>query len=125
VKQYIKAAGTAFLLITLALGAGLHDGHRLGQCAVAVLQPNHQAGHSALDTQPLFLPAGSELARGTFSAYKLAGGSGKDFPKGISGILRQAKELIHIILTQYQKEASTFPVRLRKADLIFPFHYFR
>ena len=124
-NQYFRSIGALFLLSLLALGAGLLSGHRLGQHAAAVLQSDSKARHSSIDVQTLFLPTGSEQAGGSFLSHKWNSISGKYFPKGISGIRQIAEALINSVLTQYNKEADAFPVRLRKADLIFPFHYFR
>ena len=51
--------------------------------------------------------------------------SGSDFQYNeFSAYLKNAERSISSEFVQYVFQAKNFPVRLRKADLLFPFHYF-
>ena len=51
--------------------------------------------------------------------------SGSDFQhKTFSACLKHSEKTISSEFVQYIFQAKNFPVRLRKADLLFPFHYF-
>jgi hypothetical protein len=70
----------------------------------------------------LGIPLTQESSVNLFNGAKY---SGSDFQhKTFTACLKHSEKTISSEFVQYVFQAKNFPVKLRKADLLFPFHYF-
>ncbi len=124
-KHCFSIVGALLLPVLFACSAGIVTGHQLGRHVAAMWLHESSVRHSAVDVYSFYLPGSAVQAKGSFLNGKSGTCLAKQHHKWSYTAMAVIARLNHLILTKYQKETCAFPVRLRKADLIFPFHYFR
>jgi hypothetical protein len=124
VKKVFKISGTVFTAVLYSIAVFLFTQYAPlpGTPGNKTLSTKNSIHLEAVPADFFGVPLTQESGINLFSGVKY---SGSDFQyKAFSACLKSAERTISSAFIQYVFQAKNFPVKLRKADLLFPFHYF-
>lgn len=123
-KKAFKISGTVFLAVFYSIAVLLFT--EIVTPPVSPVSETHSAGNRILFEVSPSVYLGVPLAqKSSINHFNGATYSGPDFQYNeFSAYLKNAEKSISSEFVQYVFQAKNFPVQLRKADLLFPFHYF-
>ena len=123
-KKVFKISGAVFTAVLYSIAIflfaqytplpGTHDNKSLST--------ENRIHFEAVPAEFFGVPITQKTGINLFSGVKY---SGSDFQhKAFSACLKSAEKTYSTAFFQYVFQSKNFPVKLRKADLLFPFHYF-
>jgi hypothetical protein len=124
VKKVFKISGTVFTAVLYSIAVFLITENALLPCS-RFAEPYSTGNRSYFETDSdrmLGVPLTQKTSFHHSTGVKFAG---SEFQfKEFSDCIKYAELIVSSEFVQYVFQTKSFPVKLRKADLLFPFHYF-
>lgn len=121
-KGKFKIAGTFFLTVVYSLAVNLVVYSSVHKEYGATYHPEQEQFHASFSDSLIFHTGPATDSGG--SHFNIPGPDFRNKPALLSPLIYSARKLLDATFAQYAILSVNFPVRQRKADLIFPFHYF-
>lgn len=121
-KSRFKIAGTFFLTVVYSLAVNLVVYSSVHTEYGETYHTGQEQFHASFSDSLIF-HTGPTTDSGA-SHYNIPGPDFRNQPDLLLPLIHSARKLLDATFAQYVFSSVNFPVRQRKADLIFPFHYF-